>query len=748
MKTANTVSVFRHNAMSWQWGAACVLLTASLCFSCSSPSSERHSDGGREKTAFQTSAAWRPELDVRSDVAIVYSVNSHGNEGGKDVTSFEQRADSWRKRGYDVHYMTGMAWGEYQDYFNGSWDGKTHFDEGQMNAHGDTIWHGPGVPYVVPTLNFIEYMKQCHIKRAIDAGIDAIYLEEPEFWAFAGYSEAFKREWKDYYGSEWKPQNESPESLYLSNKLKYHLFYRALDECFSFAKEYGRSKGMDVRCYVPTHSLINYSQWNIVSPEASLASLDCVDGYIAQVWTGTSRVLNYFDGKIGERVFETAYLEYGTLYSMTEPTGRKVFFLTDPIEDRPRDWKDYKQNYEATYVAELLYPGNDNFEVMPWPERIYLGKYKVSAASDSMESISPAFATQMQIMVNALNDMPKSDSRVSGSHGVSVLMANSLMFQRDEEKIKGYEDPQLADYFGLAMPFVKRGVPVSMLHLENVAYEKTWADTKVLLMTYSNMKPMSEDCHAHIARWVENGGTLVYVSRDNDAFCRVPEWWNSGTNDFAAPSEHLFGLMGMQRHPSDGIYNVGKGRVCVIRQDPKEFVMQADGDRAFVDLVSDLYEKSADGEKILFKNSFMVQRGCYLAGAVMTESVSDEPLTLSGLYIDLFDPQLGIVQSKTVVPGDRFFLYDLSRASVDATPRVLAGAARVYDETVGTRCYSFTCKSPAGTDNVMRILLPSQPEEINVEAADGLDYAWDEKSKTLLLTFANDPDGVDVIVKW
>ena len=91
MKTANTVSVFRHNAMSWQWGAACVLLTASLCFSCSSPSSERHSDGGREKTAFQTSAAWRPELDVRSDVAIVYSVNSHGNEGGKDV--FEVASD-------------------------------------------------------------------------------------------------------------------------------------------------------------------------------------------------------------------------------------------------------------------------------------------------------------------------------------------------------------------------------------------------------------------------------------------------------------------------------------------------------------------------------------------------------------------------------------------------------------------------------------------------------------------------------
>ena len=43
-------------------------------------------------------------------------------------------------------------------------------------------------------------IKQNHIKRVIDAGIDAIHLEEPEFWARAGYSEAFKKEWKDYYG--------------------------------------------------------------------------------------------------------------------------------------------------------------------------------------------------------------------------------------------------------------------------------------------------------------------------------------------------------------------------------------------------------------------------------------------------------------------------------------------------------------------------------------------------------------------
>ena len=170
-------------------------------------------------------------------------------------------------------------------------------------------------------------------------------MEEPEFWARAGYSDAFKEEWQAYYGFPWRAQHESPENTYLANKLKYHLYYRALDEVFTFAKAYGRSKGMDVRCYVPTHSLVNYASWQIVSPEASLASLSCVDGYIAQVWTGTSREATFYNGEVRERVFENAFLEYGSMCSMTAPTGRKMFFLTDPIEDRQKDWLDYKLNY-------------------------------------------------------------------------------------------------------------------------------------------------------------------------------------------------------------------------------------------------------------------------------------------------------------------------------------------------------------------------------------------------------------------
>ena len=180
--------------------------------------------------------------DTRADAVMVYGANA----------TLEERMASWRERGYETHFMTGIAWGGYQDYFTGAWDGVPHWDEAQVAVGNDTIWHGRQTPYIVPTENFLAYFKERQVKPAIDAGADAIFLEEPEFWARAGYSDAFKREWADYYGEPWRPQDESPEATYMSAKLKYHLYYRALDEAFTYAKEYGRSLGRESTAFAPT----------------------------------------------------------------------------------------------------------------------------------------------------------------------------------------------------------------------------------------------------------------------------------------------------------------------------------------------------------------------------------------------------------------------------------------------------------------------------------------------------------------
>lgn len=701
-----------------------------------------------EKTVFQTSNPWKPVIDIRADVAIIYSVKDHHEKG--DMT-FEQRVQTWRNRGYSTHFMTGIAWGEYQDYFTGEWDGEMHLDEGQVTQKGDTLWHGHMVPYIVPSKNFITYMKEEVIKRVIDAGIDAIYLEEPEFWARAGYSEAFKREWKAYYGFDWRPQHESPENTYLSNKLKYHLYYEALNECFTYAKEYGKSKGMDVRCYVPTHSLVNYSQWMIVSPEASLASLPSVDGYIAQIWTGTSREPNYFNGQAKERVFETAFLEYGSMESMTAPTGRKMFFLTDPIEDWPRDWADYKKNYQATFTAQLLYPMIADYEVMPWPNRIYQGYYRTSANNDKKERIPRFYSTQVQVMINTLNNMPLSENKVNGAQGIGILMANSLMFQRFPTH-QGYEDPQLSNFYGQALPLLKRGIPVKTVHIENASFPETWEDVKVLIMSYSNMKPMEEAAHAHIAEWVKRGGVLVYCGRDDDAFQSVQEWWNTKGNGFNAPSEHLFLKLGLKAPFKAGEYNYGDGKVCILRNDPKEFVLEENSDSAFVNTIKKLYEEAIGDGQLEFKNHFALTRGPYEIIAVLDENNDPSPYTIRGKLIDLFDPEIPVLDEKQVNPGEQAFLYNIGSVKNPEKPQVLATAARVYDEKVAPNEYSFSAKSPLNTTNVMRVLLPEKADKIEVNDAAGKQLqssmSWDESSRTCFLSFENDPNGVYVKIKW
>ena len=724
---------------------SCLILVFVLLAVCASGTTKDDS-GKKEKTIFQTSGQWKPVTDVRSDVAIVYGTSD------RPGMTFEQRVQSWRDHGYTVHFMTGIAWGGYQDYFTGQWDGINHLGEGQVTAAGDTIWHGRMTPYLVPTASFIKYMNEKHIKRVIDAGIDAIYLEEPEFWARSGYSSAFKAEWQKYYGFPWRAPHESPENTYLSNKLKYHLYYNALNEVFTYAKAYGKSKGMTVRCYVPTHSLVNYSAWKIVSPEASLASLPCVDGYIAQVWTGTSREKTYFNGSEKERVFENAFLEYGSMESMTRPTGRKVFFLTDPIEDWPRDWADYKKNYQATFTAQLLYPMVDNYEVMPWPDRIYEGLYKTSANSDQKERIPRFYSTQMQIMVNSLNQIPKSDNLVNGSSGIGVVMANSLMFQRFPTH-GGYEDPQLSNFYGQTFPLLKRGVPVSIVHLENVSYPETWKDIKVLILSYSNMKPLTANVHQYISEWVKNGGTLIYCGRDNDPFQTVQEWWNTGTFSYQSPSEHLFEIMGLEKSPKEGQYSYGKGSISIVRQDPKEFILETNKDSHFVDVVKQSYEQKAKAGDLVFKNNFLLSRGPFEIISVMDESVSAEPYILKGKLIDLFDPKLPVLDEKLVNPGEQAYLYNIGKVSNPKTPQVLAAASRVYDENIVKRGYSFVTKSPLNTSNVMRVLLPAAPKKCTIsnnegQVLNGSVWKWDDNSKTCLLNFENNPEGVKVEFEW
>lgn len=75
-------------------------------------------------------------------------------------------------------------------------------------------------------------------------------------------------------------------------------------------------------------------------------------------------------------------------------------------------------------------------------------------------------------------------------------------------------------------------------------------------MSYANMKPMDPKAHEHIAAWVR-GGKLLFCGTDADPYQRVQEWWNRG-ECYTAPSQHLFGLLGMPLDAPAGEYACGE----------------------------------------------------------------------------------------------------------------------------------------------------------------------------------------------
>ena len=102
-----------------------------------------------ETTSFQIDQPWSAAVDVRSDIVMLYGI-------GDD---FPARAASWTGKGYNVQFMTGIAWGNYQPYFDGKFDGKLHQEDIQLERDGTPILHGPTVPYVVPSQAYLAYMK-------------------------------------------------------------------------------------------------------------------------------------------------------------------------------------------------------------------------------------------------------------------------------------------------------------------------------------------------------------------------------------------------------------------------------------------------------------------------------------------------------------------------------------------------------------------------------------------------------------
>ena len=627
----------------------------------------------KELTGFQEAAPYQKKTDIRTDFVMPYAADD----------SLCSRIERWRERGYVTHFMTGIAWGGALEYLKGEYDGTEHWDEGARDRWGNGIDHGPECPYMIPSVAYADFLFN-KLKKVVDWGITDFHLEEPEIWCHAGYSEGFKREYEIYYNEKWIPQHTSPDAYYRSSKLKSYLYTRTLERLCTSLKSYAKYKyNRELRFFVPTHSLLNYCGWGLVSPESRLLDVPAIDGYIAQIWTGTARIPNLYEGVRKERTFETAYLEYGVMQELTRGTNRHMWFLHDPIEDDPKHtWEDYKYNYYKTLTASLLHHNVHTYEVAPWPDRVFNGKYP--NGDPDAKPIPPSYAVELNIAFNALRDMDQDDTEFKGNTSkIGVAVSDSCLFQlgdftQNPDDMSGIQD--FSGFFALSLPLLKYGLPVKPVQLDNIRRQSSYLDEyDMVVMSYEYMKPEFPDIHSSIAQWVRAGGVLAYIGNGKDVYHSVREWWNQGNNKYMDPAEHLFECLELNKNnPSEKkskrvalendreaawIFKCGKGFVLYMNESPKEIAgsksLTDDYRKAIKSVISYSKKQTLNWK---FSNNVVLNRGPYIIGACFDESYSSSPLVLNGMFVDLKDSRLPVKRKVIVRSDENCFLYNIEKS--------------------------------------------------------------------------------------
>src|SRR6266542_4569724 len=106
----------------------------------------------------------------------------------------------------------------------------------------------------------------------------------------------------------------------------------------------------------------------------------------------------------------------------------------------------------------LMQPEVWRFEVMPWPERIFNGRYPIKDVTQrkrgekvEKEAIPHWYEQEVQAVIHALGDMKQPAEKIrwerAGTRGVGVLVSDTMMFQRGDP---GPSDPHLGSFYGLA----------------------------------------------------------------------------------------------------------------------------------------------------------------------------------------------------------------------------------------------------------------------------------------------------------
>ena len=674
------------------------------------------------KTFFQTASFYDPLLAVDVDFVVVHS----GAE----------RIKSWIDVGYPVGRMFFADSDDGRDYTSGRWDGVNRIDDAEHNVAGEVIECAGVRPYMLPTDKWIEYLKG-KVDISIDAGVTAIFPEEPLAHIFSGYEASFKPLWEQRYGMSWQPQNESAYATFLTGQLKNELYIKLERELLLHTKQRAKELGKDISFIVPIHSLYSNMASQLVAPLGTSSEIGNIDGYVGQIWTGpVNWALGNYAGS-DKSFFSSAYALYDYFVQLVIKTDKKLWLLVDPVEDDPdHKWDEFRQWYEYCVVSMLFMKDIDRYEIMPWPDRIFLDGYSTGGGTPAPQS----YRRQLLSVTQVLQDIPLGGRYLlengddNDSPKIAVAVSDMLMWQSGvRERITGV--------YGQLLPLIRRGVSVCSFPIERYADKEYMNGFDIIVLSYQYQIPLKPEFHDAIKEWVGQGGTLVLLGEKPNALAETKDfWWHKQGYD--CPLKHLLSTMG---YANKNMWQSGKGYVVYDKVSPAEFAKSKSACEKYINIISQASKRI--GRKLYTPGYFYMERGDYIIAQAETSS-----LKVNRSVIDVFNTDSQIKSSIELQPGQCGLYKDATRFLAASVPSVLHATHRLVDSSCcDDDTLMLLVKGPLRTDAKVWICVgENMVDSVSVSCADGnaLEFTRSEHGKILTITFSNLPQGVNIVVKF
>jgi hypothetical protein len=688
-------------------------------------------------TFFQTNVGFDGRIALDVDFLVVHR---HGDP------TMANEMKTWMEAGFPTGRMFFIGSDADRLYTTGKWDGKEHLDETEVNREGQPIECGGTRPYMIPTEGWKAFVRE-QIKIGIDGGAACILPEEPLAHVVGGYGEAFKRIWAERYGKPWEPPHSSPDNFYKSSKLLCDLYYELVEDALAYTRQYAAEQEREVKFLLPIHPLLSHAVGHMTYASGKSLGLASkgMDGYVGQVWTGPiAWGMSSAEGKRMDRnadFFESAYLMYSYFANLVKGTSVSCYMLADPVEDDPQySWEDYREWYNQCLVAMLQFPWMNEFEVAPWPDRIFLPGYQMATGTPGPEDYRRALMIAFAVL-QELGDMQPTQF----FQRFGYLVADTLGWQRG-----GPEGSKMESVHGFTVPLLRRGTRIDLVPIERHSDQAYLNGFKTLVLSYDAQKPLEPAIHTDLAEWVKRGGQLIYLGGE-DAYNCVEEWWTHA--GFKAPQEHLWETMGIWKRgenplESMKLYSVGRGGVVL---SGKSAASLADAPNALKE-IQELVE-IVNTEKVPWldgSGAYTMNRGSFVAVRAGIDNI-----LIPKECLDLLDPNIPVVKGPTV-PAKTVALFKEITGYRDkkTDSRILFSGPRAQTVNETSNGTYLMLRSPDGTPTTLRLACRGMKvDKLNAFTLEGKEtltvtQEYDAPSDTLLCIVPTGFKGAEMMIHW